>query len=102
MLAAGTNDLRNPAHMDGVPLEECSTHAEVAALKRVKRAEGATIYVARVLRSGKPGLARPCKRCQKDLIAAGIRQAIWTIDENSYGTTIFRGFRDTVEQITVD
>lgn len=93
MLAGASNDLRNPASMDGVPFQECSTHAEIATLKRTKRAHGSTIYVARVLRTGKRGMAKPCKRCQSELIAAGVRQAIWTIDDNSYGTTIFRGVR---------
>ena len=93
MLAAASNDLRNPASMDGVPFEECSTHAEIAALRRTKRTHGATIYVARILRTGERGLAKPCERCQTELIAAGVRQAIWTIDDESYGTTVFRGLR---------
>ena len=91
VLASASNDLRNPAGMDGVPFEECSTHAEIAALRRVKWPHGSTIYVARVLRIGKRGLAKPCQRCQKELVAAGVRQAIWTIDDESFGTTIFRG-----------
>lgn len=91
LLAGAPNDLRNPASMEGVPFQECSIHAEMAVLKRVKKAHGTTIYVARVLRTGVLGLAKPCARCQKELIASGVRQAIWTIDGNSYGTTIFRG-----------
>lgn len=98
MLAGASNDLRNDASTDGVPFLECSTHAEVAALKRVKRPEGSTVYVARVLRDGTRGLAKPCVRCQRDLIDAGVRQAIWTIDEFSYGVTVFRGM--TVDDVT--
>jgi len=79
--------------MDGIQYEECSTHAEVATLKRTKKTHGATIYVARIMRTGERGLAKPCSRCQTDLIEAGVRQAIWTIDANSYGTTIFRGMK---------
>lgn len=94
MLAGASNDLRNSASMDGVPFEECSVHAEVAALKRVKNAQGSTVYVARVLKNGRRGLARPCKRCQRQLKAAGVRQAIWTIDDHSYGVTLFRGMSD--------
>lgn len=93
VLSAAPNDFRNPASMGGVPFEECSTHAEVATLRRAKHTQGATIYVARVLRTGVRGLAKPCRRCQADLIDAGVRQAIWTINDNSYGTTIFRGVR---------
>lgn len=91
MLAGASNYLRNPANMGGVPVEECSTHAEIAVLKRAKNVRGSTVYVARVLRNGQRGLARPCKRCQADLVAAGVRQAIWTINDNSYGVTLFRG-----------
>lgn len=91
VLAAASNDLRNPASTDGIPFLECSTHAEVATLKRAKRTHGSTIYIARVTRSGRRGLAKPCVRCEADLVAAGVRQAIWTIDDKSYGTTIFRG-----------
>lgn len=94
LLAGASNDLRNPATTEGIPFEECSTHAEMAALRRVKRAQGSTIYVARVLRTGVLGLAKPCSRCQKELVSAGVRQAIWTIDGNSYGTTIFRGIEN--------
>ena len=91
VLATASNDLRNQAGMDGIPFEECSIHAEIAVLKRAKKVRGSTIYVARVLRTGRRGLAKPCKRCHKTLVAAGVRQAIWTIDCDSYGTTIFRG-----------
>jgi tRNA(Arg) A34 adenosine deaminase TadA len=91
VLASASNDLRNPANMDGVPFEECSTHAEVATLRRVRSAAGSTIYIARVLRTGGRGLAKPCAACQRDLVSARVRQAIWTIDEHSYGTTVLRG-----------
>lgn len=91
VLGHGTNELRNPANMDGVPFQECSTHAEVAALRRTKKTQGSTIYVARLMRTGKRGIAKPCSRCQAELIFAGVRQAIWTIDDESFGVTIFRG-----------
>jgi deoxycytidylate deaminase len=93
VLAGASNGFRNPAGMDGVPFEMCSVHAEVATLKRAKQAQGATIYVARILRTGNRGLAKPCIRCENDLIAAGVKRAVWTIDNDSYGTTIFRGDR---------
>ena len=93
VLSGAANNIRNPANMDGVAFENCSVHAEIAALKRAKHTHGATIYVARLMRTGSTGLAKPCDRCQRDLIAAGVRQAIWTIDDYSYGTTIFRGIR---------
>lgn len=91
ILAGASNDLRNSASTDGIPLEECSVHAEVAALKRAKAVEGSTVYVARVLKNGRRGLARPCARCEDVLIAAKVRRAIWTIDDDSFGVTVFRG-----------
>lgn len=91
LLTGASNSLRNPANMDGIQYEECSTHAEVAAIRRAKKTQGTTIYVARLMRTGGVGLAKPCSLCQTALIKAGVRQAIWTIDETSYGTTIFRG-----------
>lgn len=94
VIAGASNDLRNPANMGGVPFEKCSVHAEVAVLRRAKKAHGSTIYVARMLRTGELGMAKPCKRCQKYLVRAGVRQAIWTIDGYSYGTTVFRGVRN--------
>lgn len=94
VIAGASNDLRNPANMGGVPFEKCSIHAEMAVLKRAKKSQGSTIYVARRLRTGELGMAKPCERCQKDLVSAGIRQAIWTIDDYSYGTTIFRGVKN--------
>lgn len=91
LLVGASNSLRNPANMDGIQYEECSTHAEVAALRRAKKTHGTTIYVARLMRNGGRGLAKPCTFCQTALVKAGVRQAIWTIDETSYGTTTFRG-----------
>lgn len=92
LLSGAPNDLRNEVSTGGVPFEKCSIHAEVAALKRTKDAVGATIYVARVLRTGSWGLAKPCKRCQQELVSSGIRQAVWTIDAHSYGITNIKDF----------
>ena len=93
LLAGASNDLRNSASVKGIPFEECSLHAEVATLRRATKTQGATIYVARVLRTGSLGLAKPCRRCQKALVEAEIRQAVWTIDNHSYGITNIRGMK---------
>ena len=56
----------NPAHFCDDLFNEhrkyISTHAEVAALKGVSpdQAKGAVVYVGRLLRSGEPGLSKPC------------------------------------------
>lgn len=53
--------------------------AERAALARVADATGAVMYVARVLRkNGQTSLSKPCSRCEKAMIAAGVKRVVWT------------------------
>lgn len=74
----------NPAnfctHLFNEYREYVSIHAEVAALKNVspKKARGATIYVARVMKNGEPGYSRPCPECAKVLEEMGIKKVIYT------------------------
>lgn len=76
VLSVGVNRYRNsPSKVD---LDGVSYHAEEVALRRAGSADGATIYVARMTRSGKIGLARPCRRCQATLLEHGVQYAIWT------------------------
>ena len=76
VIATGANRYRNdPA---SVEYQEISYHAEEVAIRRAGNAEGATIYVARITRSGKIGTARPCKRCQTTLLEHGVHSAVWT------------------------
>ncbi len=82
VLSMGVNRYRNsPAK---VGLEGVSYHAEEVALKRAGDASGATIYVARVTRSGYLGLAKPCEKCQELLETHGVRRAVWTT-QHGYG-----------------
>lgn len=76
VLSMGVNRYRN--HPSKVGIEGVSYHAEEVALKRAGDARGATIYVARVTRSGIMGLARPCERCQELLAEHGVHTAVWT------------------------
>lgn len=59
----------------------CSTHAEIDALNRVGSADGATMYIARVSRSGATRNSRPCTRCYEAITRAGIKKIIYTIEE---------------------
>jgi len=86
IIAAAPNSLRNEPSMAGLPLEKCSIHAEAAVLRQVNRA-GGTMYVARLTRGGTRALARPCRRCRKLLVEAGVRSVVWTIDPHSWGFT---------------
>jgi deoxycytidylate deaminase len=94
VIAAGSNTLRNEPGLAGLPFEECSLHAEAAALQKVSN-PGGTMYVARITRSGKQSLARPCKRCRVLLVEAGIRTVVWTIDEESFGVSDYRSDAST-------
>lgn len=76
VLSVGVNRYRNsPSKVD---IEGVSYHAEEVAIRRAGNTQGSTIYVARLTRSGKIGLARPCKRCQALLLEHGVQYAIWT------------------------
>lgn len=76
VLATGVNRYRNDPSQ--VEYGHVSYHAEEVALRRVSDPEGATIYVARLTRSGKIGAARPCPRCQALLLEHGVHTAVWT------------------------
>ena len=76
VLSTGVNRYRN--HPSKVSLDGVSYHAEEVALRRAGDAAGATIYVARITRSGILGMAMPCDRCQQLLHEHGVHTAIWT------------------------
>lgn len=57
-------------------------HAEVDAIRKVANPENAVLYVARLRRTGEPGLSKPCDRCEKAIADAGIKKVIFTIDED--------------------
>ena len=74
----------NPAHFCDDLFNDhrkyISTHAEVAALKGVSpdQAKGAVVYVGRLLRSGEPGLSKPCPECTKVLNDMGVKKVVYT------------------------
>ncbi len=80
VISVGINKNRN--HPTVVSSEHikthCSVHAEIDALRKVKNAKGATIYVARVNRKGQDRLSRPCDRCHDAIREAGIRKVVYT------------------------
>jgi len=81
-LAIGINRaINNPNHVTD-PKTGASIHAEIAALNACRKSnlEGATIYVARILKDGSPAMSKPCLRCQKALRKAGIKKVFYTID----------------------
>ena len=64
--------------------EAIHLHAEIDAIRRALRVvdtdelEDCTLYVARVLKSGKPALAKPCPGCQMALYHFNIKDVVWT------------------------
>lgn len=58
--------------------QNASRHAEMVALRRVANPEGATIFVARVMRDGSEGMSKPCKNCQRELDKAGVKRVVYT------------------------
>jgi len=58
-----------------------SVHAELDAILSCPYIEGATIYVARILRNGDVSMAKPCKICQKIIKSAGIKRVVY---QNGY------------------
>lgn len=85
VLSVGLNKWRNEValveqlHADGRSTD-ISVHAEIDALSRVADPRGATIYVARVNRTGDPRLSKPCSGCARALQEAGISKVIYTIN----------------------
>lgn len=61
-----------------------SIHAEMDCILKAARGGhslgGATIYVARQTRDGRPALAKPCPTCMSLLHEAGVRRVVWTTD----------------------
>jgi tRNA(Arg) A34 adenosine deaminase TadA len=59
-------------------------HAEIAAITNAlkthteKQLKGSQIFVARVLKDGSRGIAKPCAVCQKALDEYGITSVYWT------------------------
>jgi deoxycytidylate deaminase len=49
-------------------------------LSRVADPRGATIYVARVNRTGEPRMSKPCSACARALKDAGVSKIIYTIN----------------------
>lgn len=76
VVGTGYNRYRN--NPSQVEVGEVSYHAEEVALRRAGDARGATLYVARITRSGELGLAKPCHRCMSDIIGAGVSSVLWT------------------------
>jgi tRNA(Arg) A34 adenosine deaminase TadA len=65
---------------------ESSVHAEIHAISKLlkpkyhDKLQGCKIFVARVKKSGQIGLAKPCPCCLSFIKSVGIREIIYTTD----------------------
>lgn len=55
-------------------------HAEHTAINRAWRSniKGTTMVVLRLKKSGGLGMAKPCKKCEQKIVAAGIKNVVYT------------------------
>ncbi len=62
-------------------------HAEVGAVLGMAREKttGATVYVARVGKSGELKMSKPCEMCQQVLAHVGIKKVYYSIDDENIG-----------------
>ena len=59
-----------------------SAHAEIRVLR--KAGYGATVYVARVNKSGQFAMAKPCVYCMASLRSRGVDMVYWTVSNNEW------------------
>lgn len=98
---------------NGLSLHHCTrlnlcletTHAEVDAILRARAnhdLNGAKIFVVRIRSKGSHhgtfGKARPCKLCQKILADYGIKRAIYTIDDDTFGVMNVKNLSDRLHR----
>lgn len=82
IISWGINSLRNHPSVCSDPKAQAGRHAEREAIRRANtNLEGATIYVARINKTGDPLLSKPCKACQEAIEKAGIKKVIYTETE---------------------
>ena len=65
--------------------ENCSRHAEVALVRRLRDANGAEVFVARLDRTGNLSNARPCIMCVSELRQAGFSRVWFTLERDCVG-----------------
>lgn len=80
LLAVGKNSSRTHGKFITGYETNYSEHAEISAIRQCRKADlrGAVLYVARVNRNGKELMSRPCNKCAKAIISAGIKEVVYT------------------------
>jgi tRNA(Arg) A34 adenosine deaminase TadA len=85
VLGFAPNKFRNAPAVDE---HNVSDHAERATLRELLKVRddlrGCTIYIARINKDGKTMMSRPCEWCMWAIIAAGIKEIVYTNELGSY------------------
>ncbi len=85
VLGFAPNKLRNAPLVDQ---HNVSDHAERATLRELLKVRddlrGCTIYIARINKTGDTMMSRPCTDCMKAIVAAGIKEIVYTNELGSY------------------
>jgi len=84
VLGVGINVMKNDPNIVPDPKTQSSVHAECAAIRACGNTDlrGATLYVARIGKDGKPAMSKPCINCQKALRDRGIKKVFYTVDRS--------------------
>jgi pyrimidine deaminase RibD-like protein len=78
VLSYGTNVPRKGPETP--PFRE-SIHAEVTAMRGVKKIEGSTLYVVRLDSRNKMALSMPCEYCVEHMISCGVDRVVFSVSE---------------------
>lgn len=85
VLGFAPNKFRNAP---GVDEHNVTDHAERATLRELLKVRedlrGCTIYIARVDKQNNTQMSRPCVECMWAIIAAGIKEIVYTNELGSY------------------
>lgn len=91
VLGFAPNKFRNSPLVDE---KNVSDHAERATLRELLKVHedlrGCTIYIARIDSSGQTKISRPCEDCMKAIVAAGIKEIVYTNELKSYSVEQIR------------
>ncbi len=84
-LGSAPNKFRN--HPEIAP-NDVSDHAERAVIRELLKTRddlrGCTIYIARISKEGRTAISRPCTWCMWAIIAAGVKEVVYTNDLGGY------------------
>lgn len=85
VLGVAPNKFRNSPTVD---VENVSYHAERAVIRELLKTKGdlrgCTIYIARVNKAAETTISRPCPDCLRAIVAAGIKEIVYTNEIGSY------------------